>query len=250
MAPPQLPAHAPVLDVVEPLRVGRRPIFRHELDFTRTHRVQGRFGDRLAAAFGGEIEKPLVRQHRFDHRVGALADRNLQLVLLRLDEQALRFEIGEHGLARGKAIQAAVFLRRVVVDLGVERQHRDRRELVARADLPVVEIVRRRDLHRAGAEFAIDVVVGNDRNLAPGQRQFQLLADQVCVAFVLRMHGHGDVAEHSLRARRRDDHAFATVARGIADRPQRAVLFLIVDLKIGHRRHQHRIPVHQTLATI
>ncbi len=223
------------------------------------HRVQRGLGDRLAAAgsglavdahVAGQIEEPLVRQHRLDDRVRALADRHLQLVLLRLDQKAGRVEIGEHGLARGEAIHAAIFFRRVVVDLRVERQDHARRELVARADLPVVEIVRRRDLDRAGAEFAIDVFIGDDRNLAAGQWQRQHLADQRLIALVFRMHRDGDVAEHRLRTRRRDDDAFAAIARRIADRPQRAIAFLVVDFEVGHGRHQHRIPVHEPLAAI
>ena len=51
MAPPQLAADAPVLDVVHPLRVGLRPVLRHELDVAVAHCVQRRLGDRLAAAW-------------------------------------------------------------------------------------------------------------------------------------------------------------------------------------------------------
>jgi hypothetical protein len=125
--------------------------------------------------FAGEIEKPLVGQHRLDHRIGALADRHLQLVLFGFHQQAEGFEIGEHGLACGKAIEPAIFLGRVVVDLGIKTQHGDWCELVACANLPVIEIMRRCDLHAAGAEFALDVVIGNHRNLAPGQRQLSVL---------------------------------------------------------------------------
>jgi hypothetical protein len=49
---------------------------------------------------------------------------------------------------------------------------------VALADRVVVEVVRGRDLHHAGAELAVDVVVGDHRDLAIGQRQAHGLADQ------------------------------------------------------------------------
>ena len=50
---------------------------------------------------------------------------------------------------------------------------------VALADLVVVEVVRGRDLDAAGAEFGVDVVVGDDGNLAVRQRQCATcLADQ------------------------------------------------------------------------
>jgi hypothetical protein len=49
---------------------------------------------------------------------------------------------------------------------------------VALADGVVVGVVRRRDLDHAGAEGAVDVVVGDDRDLAVAQRQLHALADQ------------------------------------------------------------------------
>ena len=73
-------------------------------------------------------------------------------------------QVGEHALARLEAVQAAVGRRRVVVDLRVQRQDADRRQVVPLPDLVVVEVVRRRDLDAAGAEFRIDVVVGDHRD--------------------------------------------------------------------------------------
>src|SRR5690606_41582816 len=55
-------------------------------------------------------------------------------------------------------------------------------------------------------------------------RQLQRPSDQRPVALVVGMHRDGNVAEHRFGARRRDDEAFAAVAGGITDRPQRAVL--------------------------
>ena len=46
----------------------------------------------------------------------------------------------------------------------------DEREIVTAADLKVVEVVRRRDLHRAGTLLGIGVLVGDDRDQAPDQR--------------------------------------------------------------------------------
>ena len=47
----------------------------------------------------------------------------------------------------------------------------ERRQVVALADLEVVRVVRRGDLHRAGAELRVDVLVGDDRDAPAGQRQ-------------------------------------------------------------------------------
>jgi hypothetical protein len=71
---------------------------------------------------------------------------------------------------------------------------------VALADGVVVEVVGRGDLDDAGAELAVDVVVGDDRDVALAQGQAHRLADQVGVALVFRVHHHGHVAEHGLGA--------------------------------------------------
>ena len=259
VTPPELAADAPVLDVFQPLVIGGRPVLGDETDLAIAHRGQCRFGDGLATAgtglavdahVTGQVEEPLVGQHRLDHRVGTLADRHLQLVLLRFDEKSQCFEVGEDLLARGKAIQAAIGRGCIVDDLCIEGEDDDGQELVSRADLRVIEIMRRRDLHATGAELAFDIGVGDDRNLAIGQRQFQRLANQMPKTLVVRMHGHGDVAKHGFRARGGDHQAFAAIAGRVADRPQAAVLLLAVDLEIGHRRHQHRIPVDQATTAI
>ena len=86
--------------------------------------------------------------------------------------------------------------------LGVE--HIDERQLVPLADLEIVEVVRRRDLDRAGAFFRIGVVVADDWNAPADQRQDREAADQMFQPFVVRVHRDGDVAEHGFRPRRRD----------------------------------------------
>jgi hypothetical protein len=62
----------------------------------------------LRDAFAGFIrlahgDEPLVGQHGLDDLAGAGAARHHQLVLLGLDQQALRLQVGHDGLAGGKA---------------------------------------------------------------------------------------------------------------------------------------------------
>ena len=96
------------------------------------------------------------------------------------DQQARSRQVGEHRLARGVAIHAAVLFGRVVVDLRFEIEDRDHRQPVALADLPVVHVVRRRHLDRAGAEFAVHESVGDDGNRAAGQRQRDAACRRSC----------------------------------------------------------------------
>src|SRR5258708_19129817 len=81
MAPPERAADAPVLDIVEPLRVSRAPVLRHESDRAIAYSGECGFGDRLSTArpglaidthVGSQIEEPLIGQHRLDHRAGTV----------------------------------------------------------------------------------------------------------------------------------------------------------------------------------
>ena len=105
--------------------------------------------------------------------------------------------------------------------------------MVAQADLEVVGVVGRGDLHRAGAELHVAVFVGDDGYLFIHDGQDDGLADLVLIAGVFRMHGHGGVAQHGLGAGGgHDDKAFA-VGVGIAQVPQVAGFVLVVDLDVG-----------------
>ncbi len=256
MAPPELTRNAPVLDVFQPLVIGGGPVFRHELNLALAHHVERDFGDRAARmqrAGGSGLahrDKPLVGQHRLDYHAGAVAARHHQLVRLDRVEQAGRFQIRHHLLARVEAVETLVAGRRVLVDLRVQCQDFDDGQVMALADLIVVQVVRGRDLDHAGAEFAVDIVVGDDGDLAVGQRQAHGLADQCGVALVFRMHHHRDVAQQRFGPRGGDRQVARAVRERIVDVPQRAVLFLADHFKVGHRGHQDRIPVHQALAAI
>ena len=131
--------------------------------------------------------------------------------------------------------------------------------LIALADKEVVGVVRGRDLHDAGAELAVDVVVGDDGDLAAGERQDDGLADEVRIAVVLGVHCDRGVAGKSLGTRRRDHHvvlvglaldALLAPHDGIAHVPEVAVVGLVLDLVVGERRATARAPVDDVVALV
>ena len=99
----------------------------------------------------------------------------------------------------------------------LRRQHVDHRQVVALADLEIVEVVRRRDLHRARALLGVGIFVGDDRD-APARRA---AASRACrpgpVALVVGMHGDGGVAQHRLGPGGRDGDVALRIV-GIEDR--------------------------------
>ena len=129
---------------------------------------------------------PLVAQHRLDRRLGALAVGHAVADRLDLLDQALRprgrrarARARRSGRGRGRA-PAPASLRRPSVSMMLIIG-----EVVAAADLEVVEVVARRDLDRARALLRVGVFVGDDRQAAADQRQDRVAADQVPVARVL-----------------------------------------------------------------
>ena len=105
-----------------------------------------------------------VREHRFDNFAAPSAAGKDHLVRLFRHQQAGGGQIGQHRLARRVTIETTILLRRVVVDLRLQREDRQRLEFVPLCDLPVVEVVCGRDLHGAGAELALDVVIGDSES--------------------------------------------------------------------------------------
>ena len=131
---------------------------------------------------------------------------------MRLDlfEKTQGFECLDYPLARLEAIQSGIGLRRLFAmragisrkgddrelrqDAGIAIKHIDQRQVMALADLVVIEIMGRGNLDAAGAKLGIDILVSNNRNLAADDRQRDRLPDQMPVTLVLGMHGHGGVA--------------------------------------------------------
>src|SRR5690606_10566523 len=105
---------------------------------------------------------------------------------------------GHNFLARVEAVQPAIGGRGVVVDGGVGGQDVDHRQIVTLADLVVVEVVRGGNLHAAGAELAVNVVIRDDGDAAVAQGQVDELADQCLITLVIGIDGHGGVAQQRL----------------------------------------------------
>ena len=175
MAPPQLTADAPVVHVVDPAEVPGVHLRRVQPDAAVADRVAGRLGERPDA------DEPLQRLARLDRGAApaAVADR----VHVRADlgdDPALLAQRAHHGRPGLEPVQALE--RAVRGDHAVLVQDGQAGQAVTAADLEVVRVMGRGHLDRAGAERGVDVLVGDDRDAAAGQRQLHRLADQMGVA--------------------------------------------------------------------
>ena len=123
MAPPQLAADAPVLDVAHPFEVGPRPVLRHEARAALLHRRDRRRCER------GDLHVPLVGEVGLEHRAAAIAARDGEPVLLDALEEAGGLELRHHALARLEAVEAAEALRHGVVERRARGEDVDQRQL-------------------------------------------------------------------------------------------------------------------------
>ena len=136
------------------------------------------------------------------------------------------------------------------IEPALDIEHIDQRKIVPLADLEIVEVVRRRDLHRAGAFFRVGVFVADDRNAAADQRQDRHLPDQMFEALVFGMHGDRRVAEHRLGPRRRHHDELVAAFDRIFDVPERAFGLDLLHFKIGDGGLELRVPIDQPLVLV
>src|SRR5262249_57466264 len=67
MAPPDLPGHAPVLDIFHPGKIGVGPSLGNDADSAVADNLHCGFGQRL------DVNEPLRRKIRLDHSLAAVA---------------------------------------------------------------------------------------------------------------------------------------------------------------------------------
>ena len=191
VAPPELARDAPGLDVLEPVEVGLLPVLRARswVSPSRTAAIAG-----SASGFASTYHWS-VRHGSIDHaRAVAVRDgvrraarssraspRSSIIATMRLRASKRSRPCSARSPSRlgiASARPGTPRCRRAsTLRLGVEDV--DRRQLVPPADLEVVEVVRGRDLDRAGALLGIGVFVGDDRDAPADQRQDDVLADQI-----------------------------------------------------------------------
>ncbi|GBD19213.1 hypothetical protein HRbin27_01717 [bacterium HR27] len=243
MPPPELSRDAPVANVFQPVEVDRAEPLRDELERPVACYLDGRLRERR------HLDEPLLADHRLDDRTAALAVTQAVAVRCCPHQIALAVELLHHTPPRFLDRQPSK-RPRVLVERPVGVEDVDRWQVVPLRDLEVGEVMGRRHLDRTRAERRIDRLIRDDPESPAEQRQDRRLADQMPVAFVVRMHRHPGVAEHRLRTRRRDDERLLTPLDRIAQEVKRPFELLVIDLEIGKRRHAARAPVDEPLAAV
>ena len=243
MPPPKLTRDAPVADIFEPVHIDLRKALGHELDAAVLHRLDRGRSQAL------HLHEPLLGDERLDRRMAARAVSDGVLMLLCGDENARLFEVFDEHLAALVAVESRVlaetFRHRAVIFYDAHL-----RQVMTKPHFEVVRIVRRRNLDRARTEGGIDVLVGKDGNRAVDDGQDDVPADEILVACIIGMHGDSRIAEHRLRARRRDLDIALAVLESIAQMPEMTRLRLVLDFDVRKRRIARRAPIRNARSLI
>ena len=246
MAPPQLARDAPVLEVLHPGEVGLLPALRVEAHLAGLHDVGGRA---LELVDGDE---PLLGEPRLERGVATIAMHDRVLDVLDVVEQAVLLEPCHNGLAglvAGHTGELAVALD----NDGMLVEDVDLGQVVGGAHGVVVGVVGGGHLDEAGAEVSVDVVVGENRDLAVDDGQHDRLAHELCLVGIGGAHGNAGVAQHRLGARGGHDDVLDAVD-GLGERvtqvPEVRRLAAVLGLVVGDGRGAVGAPVHDTLATV
>lgn len=134
MPPPELARDTPIFDIFQPVEIDLLEPFGHDPHLAIAHGGNRQLGERLGA------DKPLLGEERLDHLATALANADIHLVRLGLNQQAFTFEIGQNRLATLEAIQPGVGAARLV-DGRIGIHNIDHRQMVALADFIVILVV-------------------------------------------------------------------------------------------------------------
>ncbi|VTR65993.1 conserved hypothetical protein [Desulfosarcina cetonica] len=155
----------------------------------------------------------------------------------------------DHGLAAGKAIHAGKRAGRVG-HAPVLADDLDTGQVVTAPDLEIVGVVGRGDLEGAGAGGKIHIGVADNGNFTVHQRQGHRLGRQVGIAFIVRVQGHGRIAQHGFRPGGGHGERAGTVGKGVTDMVEVAVEVLVLDFQIGKGRVAAAAPVDDVVALI
>ena len=175
-------------------------------------------------------------------------------VLQHSHDTLARFESVESAQFWRHALGAVVLLalaRRFLTHGACRRDHHRHGQVVPLADLEIVRVVRRRDLHRTAAERRIRVGVADDRDLDVRDGKHDRSPDEVAVALIVRVDGHGDVTQHRFGTRRRhDDRPPGLTAQRVAHVIELARRLVEFGLFVAERREAARTPVDDAVAAV
>src|ERR1700732_1458 len=192
VAPPELAADTPILDVIHPMLKGLNPPFRPKPDLTGRNCLQS-FRDTWVP------QEPLLTEPRLDRYTSLLAVPNVVLVLLFPDQQS-QFAQFFRGLFAGlESIHPIEFLPCQRIQGSIRVHYIDHFEAMTLANRKVKLVMGRGDLQYSGTKRRIDFVVADDRDLLPRKRSPAMFADKSLITRIAGIDRNGSITHQRLR---------------------------------------------------
>ena len=243
MPPPELATDAPILHVLHPVAIGVLELRRVETDLVVHHRIECRLSQTV------HFQEPLHGELRLDGHIGTLGEAHLVRVILCFLEQSGSIKVTDDLFADSEAIHADVELARGS-DGAIVVKDVDGGEVVFLAQHVVVYVVRGGDLEAACAELNVDVVVLDDGDLAPHERDNDAPSAEVLVLRIVRIDAHGRVAHDRFGSGGSHDGVSVFADDAIAQVVKFALLLLINHLLVAEGGEGGRIPIDHANAAI
>src|ERR1700737_381485 len=244
MSPPNLPADAPVLNVLEPLRVNFFPVPGKETDEMFFHDPERFLRSWIT-------EKPLLAQSRLNRPFAAIAEADVVFVRLCFRKQSPLLQQFRRSLPRLKTVDSVQFWNRGTNYFSSGVQNGEHRQLGTLANFKIYFVMCGRDFEDAGPEFGIDHFIGNHRNFFARQRTPHFFADKIGIPLVFRMNGDAGVGHDCFRTRGRDFQKFSGLIDDfVANVVKTSALRLVNDFLVRQRGLRSRVPVDHAPAAI
>ena len=244
VAPPQLAGDAPVLYVLHPVEVNFSKPFGNEARLFVQNGVYRGAGKRL------HLYEPLLGYHGLYSRVAAVAVPHAVGVRLYLYEIAELFELFHNCLAALITVHAAVFAGKLVHG-AVLVHHLYDGQLMAKTHLEVVGVVRGRDLNAARAVLHVGMLVGDHGYGLVYYGQNYVFADIFLISLVIRVYGHGCIAEHGLGTGGGNYQSLRVrTLEEVFQMPEMRIFVHILHLGVGESRPAFGAPVDYPVAVV
>ena len=241
MTPPELTGDAPGLDVVQPVLPGLAPGIGNELQIALLDRLQ------CPLRRDRDVAEPLRGDQRLDRYPAALTVPDIVGIGLDLDQVSLVLEHGHDLLTGLESIQPDKLLPRLPRHPALAVDDLNPRQVVTLADIEVGRIVERCDFDHAGAELAVDHLIGDKGELASHQREDGEPALELPKPLVFGMDRDGGIPQHGLRPSRGHHDALFAAINGVGNVVELALNRLHLHFQIGDRGFEARRPVDDVL---
>ena len=193
MPPPELTGNDPVVDIFHPLQEG--------IVETRWIEVYPVLCRLIGNGILGKLihlDKPLGGQTRLNHNSCPLRVANRMHTVFDFNQSAQLFQLLDCRLAGFKAVHANKFPSQLVHGAIVIHDI-DLWQNVALADLKVVGVMGRGDLHDTCTKFWIRMFISHNRNWLVNDGQDNIFANQVLVARVFWIDRYRYISKHGFR---------------------------------------------------